>query len=192
MPNWISNLLLITGSREDRKEMLDLIMSEERDFDFNNVIPMPEDLNIVSVSDPNEELKAKYQSNLEKYDYKDWYDWQVGRWGCKWGAADVAIKDGYWTTEIQFRTPYNPPFPIYEELGKRFPNLTMVFYYDDWWLNGMGIKRDGDSSFLNVEERSDTTWHDLDTFGNAAEKDDKGVLHWKDEAVEDDDDPLPF
>jgi hypothetical protein len=51
MPNWCINSLKVTGSLEDLTRFKEAIRSEEEQFDFNRIIPMPEDLNIEAGSD---------------------------------------------------------------------------------------------------------------------------------------------
>lgn len=50
MPNWVKNIIHIEGPAEDVAEALTLMRDTENgyDIDFNNVIPMPERLNITS------------------------------------------------------------------------------------------------------------------------------------------------
>lgn len=52
MPNWVANKLTIEG--ENSEEVLNSLLSEDKEekgklyFDFNKIIPMPEELNIIS------------------------------------------------------------------------------------------------------------------------------------------------
>lgn len=48
MPNWVQNEIVFSGEEKDIKKVLELIKSEESDFDFNKLIPMPKTLNIPS------------------------------------------------------------------------------------------------------------------------------------------------
>jgi hypothetical protein len=59
MPNWVTARITLNGSDENVKKVLDFVRTEEVDengkeyirlFDFNKVIPMPEELNIESGS----------------------------------------------------------------------------------------------------------------------------------------------
>lgn len=51
MPNWVQNDISLSGEEEDIKKVLELVKSEESDFDFNKIIPMPKELEIASSSD---------------------------------------------------------------------------------------------------------------------------------------------
>lgn len=50
MPNWVQNNIYLHGSDEDIKKVLELVKSEESEFDFNKIIPMPKELEIASSS----------------------------------------------------------------------------------------------------------------------------------------------
>lgn len=50
MPNWVMNKLTFTGDENDIKELLNSIQGPEDCFDFNTIIPMPEDLQVESGS----------------------------------------------------------------------------------------------------------------------------------------------
>lgn len=48
MPNYIVNILKVNGSEEQVKNVFAHIKTEHSEFDFNKIIPMPEELNIES------------------------------------------------------------------------------------------------------------------------------------------------
>jgi hypothetical protein len=54
MPNHTTNVLVCNGETEDIKAILEMVMQREEDgelnFDFNSIVPMPEDLQITSGS----------------------------------------------------------------------------------------------------------------------------------------------
>lgn len=64
-------------------------------------------------------LEAKEQSNLKKYGYKNWYDWNIANWGTKW---DVGGDDGLVqkldenTLQASFDSAWAPPTNAYEKL----------------------------------------------------------------------------
>lgn len=80
--------------------------------------------NIVSISDfrgPYKEgrvttyIQGFY--NLEKYGYKDWYDFCIDKWGCKWNANNTDV----YSNIISFETPWSSPDGIFIELSKHVP-----------------------------------------------------------------------
>ena len=59
--------------------------------------------------------------NLEKYGYKDWYDFRIDKWGCKWNADNTDIYESV----ISFETPWGSPDEIFIELSKHIPIRVM-------------------------------------------------------------------
>lgn len=48
MPNWVQNEIYLRGNKEDIKKVLELVKSDDSEFDFNKLVPMPNTLNIPS------------------------------------------------------------------------------------------------------------------------------------------------
>ena len=46
MPNWVQNEIVLCGEEEDIKKVLELVKSDDSEFDFNKLVPMPKTLNI--------------------------------------------------------------------------------------------------------------------------------------------------
>lgn len=46
MPNYVTNRLSINASVEDCEKVMNTILNEKNELDFNKIIPMPEELNI--------------------------------------------------------------------------------------------------------------------------------------------------
>lgn len=46
MPNWVQTDIYLHGEEKDIKKVLELVKSEESEFDFNKIIPMPKTLNL--------------------------------------------------------------------------------------------------------------------------------------------------
>ena len=62
MPNWVQNDIYLHGEEKDIKAVLELVKSEESEFDFNKIVPMPKELEIES-SSKNELAIICYLSN---------------------------------------------------------------------------------------------------------------------------------
>lgn len=62
MPNWVQNSISLYGEEKDIEKVLSLVKSEEYEFDFNKIMPMPKELNIQS-SSVNELAIICYLSN---------------------------------------------------------------------------------------------------------------------------------
>ena len=48
MPNWVRNVIDVSGGARDMDAFVNGMKSEHSDFDFNKIIPMPESLNVTS------------------------------------------------------------------------------------------------------------------------------------------------
>lgn len=156
MPNHVTNILKIKGTPEQIEMVRDAVGSQERIFDFNRIIPMPEDLNIdcdglVSLLDTRESrfyepprgevverLKKaeddrvenffKGVRNLRKYGYACWYPWAVDNWGTKWNAYEL---EEHSRDTIKFETAWSHPRPVYDALSKKFADVTFEVKYAD-------------------------------------------------------------
>ena len=51
MPNWVQNEITLYGEEKNIAKVLELVKSEESEFDFNKLVPMPKELNISSSSE---------------------------------------------------------------------------------------------------------------------------------------------
>ena len=48
MPNWVKNIIEVSGSEEDISNMMQRIRSDDYPFDFNKLIPMPDALSVTA------------------------------------------------------------------------------------------------------------------------------------------------
>jgi hypothetical protein len=123
MPNWCYNWVTVVtnGAVEDRPKVLgavsSLVSSEERPFDFERVIPMPE--------------------GLDEEPGMVGYDWRVDNWGTKWNvhAEETQVDRKADRVEYFFETAWSPPFQVIERLAERlaelFPDLDVTLAYDE-------------------------------------------------------------
>ena len=89
---------------------------------LNEFIPVPDELKIVAgrVGDPDEQAKLEAQEavNLDKFGYKNWYDFCVGSWSTKWDVGaegyEVEIENGGLT--LSFDSAWSPPIQAYEKM----------------------------------------------------------------------------
>ena len=158
MPNWITNNVTIIASEKVLAKIKDKVKSDVREFDFNNILPIPKELvgtraplKIITQEeyDIQEEYIAKGEFTeseksfglsrgltqelakkyKKKFGYTDWYDWQVNNWGTKWNPSEV-----YWgeTNDfVSFNTAWSTPFPILLKLSKKFPKAKFIIEYAD-------------------------------------------------------------
>jgi len=106
MPNWIENVVKITGEKEDLKNLIEKVKGKETSFSFESFCP-----------------------NLQAKPYH--INWNIENWGTKWDAQDVS--ETFETNEIifEFNTANSTPFEALNKLSTLFPNTTITCNYID-------------------------------------------------------------
>lgn len=156
MPNHIKTIVSFDADMvESIDKMLESMKSDDQKsvFDFNKIIPMPEELRhntspsrIVSEDEypaiHEKEMKDlldedKYvslsitqgMSDELKRDFgaDNWYEWSVQNWGTKWNAYRAEM----FGTSLEFETAWSHPFPVMEQLSLKFPEITFYVRYAD-------------------------------------------------------------
>lgn len=139
MPNWVSTTMSVTGSREELQKFLDGILDDRI---LDSYVPCPAELRETVSGWSNDEAEQaerekKYQANIAKYGYKDWYDWQYEVWGTKWGDCDTHIEpmtelaNGKWEVSIYFQTAWGSASNGFRKVSAMFPTLRFIFEYDE-------------------------------------------------------------
>ena len=92
------------------------------------------DLNKTAIKEGKQAL-----SNLEKYGYKDWYNWSINNWGTKWDARneDGICNDTEDELFINFDTAWAPPIQWLEKATKKYKRLKFSMEYTE---EGMGFE----------------------------------------------------
>jgi len=136
MPNHITNQITVYGATSIQ-DIMKVVGSVDDDgnemFDFNKIIPMPEELhNTPSVSypkgDPRQaEQAALIAKNVELYGYPTWYEFANAEWGTKWNAYEFENNGD----TIVFHTAWTMPDPIFVKLSTMFPDTTITVQYAD-------------------------------------------------------------
>jgi hypothetical protein len=151
MPNHVTTIIEINdGNQEAINSMINKVDGEDK-FDFNRIIPIPEEVKIeasttgewglrylngeTSILDNFDkkdreeaiELGKKYKANIEKYGHAEWYEWSVHNWGTKWNAYDLYMDD----CQVIFSTAWSHPMPIMVALSKKFPDAVFHVIYAD-------------------------------------------------------------
>ena len=160
MPNWTANTIRALGTPQDLRAFLEAVKWEDKIFDFNRIIPMPELLRHTAkgariidgqrveswyvIDDteafPKEEhvrrFTAEEEALLEAIGHRNWYDWSVENWGTKWNAANPdidtsSIANGY--LEVSFDTAWAEPLPVLQKMGAMFPHISFLctWEYED-------------------------------------------------------------
>lgn len=169
MPNWCNNSVSITHTDPDKLRSLVEAVNAKRFLDF--VIPVPQDLTETVAGFPGEELReaheAKEQSNMEKYGFKNWYDFCVNRWGTKWDveAYDTVEFDPAGVT-FGFDSAWSPPTGVYAALVEQGFSVTGFYYEPGMAFAGKWSDEDGDQYWelgdMTSEQVRDLLPEDLD------------------------------
>jgi hypothetical protein len=161
MPNWCSNTIELTASKEKVAEFQKFLDEKNGKDWFDFFRPCPQELKDVGNVDPtktNEQL-------IEKYGYSDWYSFGLGEWGCKWNcdAQDWSVNEldedksviTFW-----FDSPWGPPTSLYENINDPV-DLNGWSVYAEWYECGIGFVGYFDEGYENNFEFSNE--EDLDS-----------------------------
>jgi hypothetical protein len=136
MPNHISNRMWFVAPDGDyHKEestfeaVKALMKTEESPFDFDVLIPYPEQYKVLddARNEAEKQPDAKW-SDMPKDGFNSGgYEWCVANWGTKWNAYDIGVD----YDAILFQTAWSTPRPVWAELSKRFPEMRLEVEYAD-------------------------------------------------------------
>ena len=158
MSNHITSIITFDGPEEKVKELKNKVTTKESIFDFNRIIPMPEELSIPdnSYTDFFSKLEKyrlldlahifrkeceKFEGtsfksdaiagllNYLNYGYVSWYHWSIENWGTTRNSYEIEyINDN----QVTFQTAWEFPKPIIQKLSELYPELTIIAeYYDE-------------------------------------------------------------
>jgi hypothetical protein len=146
MPNWCANVLKISHTETGAMQQLVAAVNNRQLCEFAK--PVPPDLQITAgfMGDGEEQrlLEQKEAANLERYGYKNWYDFCVNEWGTKWDVdvdEPVELAD---SITINFDSAWSPPLGVYEALLER--GYTVEAYFYESGMGFAGIWDNGDLS----------------------------------------------
>ena len=133
MPNWCNNRVEIYGEDPDQiKEVKKTLASKQTCFDFNNIVPMPKELE--GTTSPNPEPDSFEAKRLRKqHGHDNWYDWCCDNWDTKWNSAgaDLTSDSNNSIIEYEFQTAWGPPIKVIEALREKYPDLNITAFYDE-------------------------------------------------------------
>jgi len=165
MPNWCKNRVTVLGEPGELQRFKKFVCNGEKSFNFGVIRPMPEALlhvrSPVQIVDTEEEAQKIIQEQednyltssypitketqakfCQEYGADNWYDWRIQNWGVKWDCSDVILNEGtfgqYHELEYNFDTPWGPPQEIHTVLVDEFPNLRIIWFWDEPCVGGIG------------------------------------------------------
>lgn len=102
-------------SDDQLTRMREALTSEYKDFSPNRM----------------EDIGKLYIDNILEYGADSWYDWCCEHWGTKWNGFRTKFTE----SGFEFETAWDAPFPIIEELSRRFPDL---IFHHQWADENIG------------------------------------------------------
>jgi hypothetical protein len=160
MPNWVYNKVYFHGDSKQIDKLKNFVTSKDREFDFEKIIPMPEELNIESgsteiISIACAKARKEGKTTCEEFEkpwgdsktFNEWADigdkylsnlekygattWYEWSWK-NWGTKWNAC-DVYWVEDdyVEFNTAWNAPEPIYHKLAELFPDIKFDVEFAD-------------------------------------------------------------
>lgn len=127
MPNWCQNEVVINGSPEAVKALLEKASEGTTDgakntFSMGNLVPMPEELN----------------------EGTGWYQWNIDNWGTKWDLDQSETKIEYfessgiaWVT-MYYQTAWSPNEAFWQKVSSLYPSLYIDLRYAEEGMNFIG------------------------------------------------------
>lgn len=155
MPDYCNNTLTIEGDESLVASFIAKVMKDPDNlyshiYLLDTLHPCPEGLrNTPAVwyadADKQAEQLELEKANMDKYGFKDWYDWCVANWGTKWSDDETILTSREHGHAIfSFVTAYAPPENGFAKVSKDFPELTFILSY---MSEGMGYV--GSTAFRN-------------------------------------------
>ena len=67
--------------------------------------------------------------NQKQFGFATWYDWKIAHWGVKWSPEYSTVELTETTITADFETPWNPPYELYAQIVKDFPDIWLEAHY---------------------------------------------------------------
>jgi len=156
MPNWCSNGITL---RHADPAMIDRVI-KGKDGLLMEFIPTPKELTETVSGWVGEDKQAEHEAqqarNIEKYGFKDWYDWNIANWGPKWdfNLESVDRVDAN-TVTGSFESAWAPPTGAYEQLMDLGFEIE-AFYYEPG-MQFVGKWADGIDEYYELSGEDSST-----------------------------------
>lgn len=81
----------------------------------------------------NAEGWQKFQDNIAKYGYKDWYDWNCDNWGTKWSPRidSLALDAANNAIQGRYDTAWSPATGLLTKISEQFPSLIFKVTFEE-------------------------------------------------------------
>lgn len=152
MPNWVQTDIYLHGKEEDIKKVLELVKSDESEFDFNKLVPMPKTLNLpagghdsqsiqYAISKKTKAKQAEIKVALLKAKCDFYGNYFKKIYGRTFTAEELekcakefeeqlakAVKDPWDSTDYD-----GLGIKTLEDLGNMYVHNIMTYGYDTWY-----------------------------------------------------------
>ena len=156
MPNWCNNTLELSHTEPAMIEQA--VKAFRAGALLNEFVPIPQDLHITAGregadDDPKQILlEEREKANLERYGYRNWYDFAVGEWGTKWDVGgddcnDAEVTEDGLKATMSFDSAWAPPIEFYAKLVDM--GFSVRAYYYEPGMAFAGIWEDGDDDYYD-------------------------------------------
>lgn len=147
MPNWCTNEVEIYAAPDLLAKLKTQLQTDEEAFDFNTLIPMPEEIKTITCGSTTTEIDGEKvrlstwrdgpdgpqpvneQELIAKHGASNWYDWCIKHWGTKWNASYSEVEEDTDYLCYTFDTAWSPPEGICEALRERYPEADITWFY---------------------------------------------------------------
>lgn len=156
MPNWCNNGITL---RHADPAMIDRVIKGQEGL-LMEFLPTPKELTETVAGFMGEDKRAAHEAqqaaNIEKYGYKDWYDWNVANWGTKWDVnLDSVEREDANTVRASFESAWSPPTTAYEKLMEL--GFEVTAYYYEPGMCFVGKWENGEDEYYEYGGESSTT-----------------------------------
>lgn len=135
MPNYCSNRVTFTSRDHDTIDFIRGAFDSSTPFQ----ILRPEPDWRQTPNDKGWLPGPQYGSKWSEHRFPDgtiddrWYDWRLNHWGVKWDIISGAScnHDSDDMIEYEFDTPWGPPEELKRYLEEQFPDLDIIWFYDE-------------------------------------------------------------
>ncbi len=146
MPNWCECDLYVEG--EGVADFLSHVDSGEELFDFNTLIPYPEEFRKQDEIARAHREKHGWTADGPRDGFNSGgYEWCCSNWGTKWNACDAYREHDslHNTAFFGFQTAWAPPLPVIQKASELFPGLkfTLKYYEAGMCFQGEIVAQDG-------------------------------------------------
>lgn len=186
MPNWVNNILTVTGDKEALDRFLEQagqsytrsyarIIHEEGTFRTETHEETWEgDFSFWNITKPSDDILDEYHSVADsKAPANNWYAWNIDNWGTKWDAdVSHAEREAGESWRVHFATAWSPPYPLLETAANQHPDLHFWLEWEE--EQGFGAEVEFTAEAGAVESR---TWDIPESHADYAKRDNEDGCH---------------